>query len=77
MKKVIIGGFLSLIGTLGILAVYITAGNNLATSWETPPGRFLYTVSENGMTSLLVCSIIIAALGLIVLGIEYFKREDK
>lgn len=44
MKKVIIGGFLSLNGTLGDISVFITAANNMVCGWSTPPGRFLTTV---------------------------------
>jgi hypothetical protein len=77
MKSVLIGGFLYLIGTLGDLAVFNTAANNMASGWNTPPGRFLTTVSELGMTSLLICSSMILALGLIIMAIEYFKKEVK
>lgn len=75
MKKVIIGGFLSLIGALGEMAVFITA-NNMVSGWCTPPGRFLCTVLEIGMSPVLVCSSLILVTGLIILGIEYFRKED-
>lgn len=76
MKKVIIGGFLSLIGALGEMAVFITAANNMVSAWCTPPGRFLCTVLEIGMSPVLVCASLILAIGLIILGIEYFRKED-
>lgn len=78
MKKAIIGGFVSLVGTLGIMTAFITAGSslvNMQDGWSTPPGRFLTWLSELGMTPLLVLSSIITILGLIMLGIEYFKKE--
>jgi hypothetical protein len=34
MKKVLIGGFLSLIGTIWGLAIIVFVGNNLTSSWE-------------------------------------------
>jgi hypothetical protein len=49
----------------------------MASGWNTPPGRFLTTVSELGLTSLLICSSMILALGLIIMAIEYFKKEVK
>lgn len=75
MKRTIIGGFLALIGTLGCLAAFITAANNMVSGWSTPPGRFLTTVSQTGMTSLLVVACIVLALGLLIMGIEYFKSD--
>lgn len=77
MKRVIICCFLSLIGTLGDLAVFIACANNMVSGWGTPPGRFLTTVSELGMTSLLVISNIILVLGLIAMAVEYFRKEVK
>jgi ABC-type sulfate transport system permease component len=75
MKKVIIGVFLSMIGALGSLTVFVIIANNMVSGWSTPPGRFLTTVSELGMTPLLVVSSIILVLGLIILAIEYFRKE--
>jgi len=75
MKKVIIGGFFSLIGTIWALAVILFAGNNLTSGWSTPPGRFLTTVSETGMTLPMVISSLFLAVGLIIMGIEYFKKD--
>ena len=46
MKKTIIGGFLSLIGSIWTLAILIAAGNNLVSSLTTPPGRLLSTAPE-------------------------------
>ena len=75
MKTALIGGFLSLIGTIWALAVIIFVGNNLVSGWSTPPGRFMTTVTETGMTFPLAISIILLLLGLVIMGIEYFRRE--
>lgn len=75
MKRALIGGFLSLIGTIWALAVIIFVGNNLVSGWSTPPGRFMTTVTETGMTFPLAVSIILLLLGLVIMGIEYFRRE--
>jgi ABC-type sulfate transport system permease component len=77
MKRTIIGGVLALIGTLGNLAVIILTSNNLVSGWSTPPGRFLSTVSELGMTPVISISCIALALGLLIMGIEYFKIDKK
>lgn len=38
MKRVLIGGFLSLIGSIWAMAVLFVAGSNLTSGWTTPPG---------------------------------------
>lgn len=71
MKKTIIGGVLAIIGILGHLAVIIIAAKNMASEWSTPPGRLLSTVCELGMLFIFFAILIT---GLVVLGIEYFKK---
>ena len=39
MKRALIGGFLSLIGSIWSLAIVFIAGNNLVSSWDTQLGR--------------------------------------
>lgn len=71
MKNTIIGGFVSLAGSLGILSVAIVASSNMAGSWSTPPGRFWTTVSQINMTPFAIFSFVLLALGLAILGREY------
>ena len=75
MKKVLIGGFLALIGMLGVLGVFLVSSSNLVSGWSTPPGRFLTTISELGFTPLLVFSCLALAAGLLAMGIEYFRKD--
>lgn len=75
MKRVLIGGFLSLLGTIWGMAVLLFVGNNMASAWSTPPGRFLTTVAETGLTLPFAVSILFVALGLVIMGIEYFKKD--
>lgn len=75
MKKVLIGGILSMLGAIWGLAVILLAGNNMTSAWSTPPGRFLTTVAETGMTLPLAVSILFVFLGLVIMGIEYFKKD--
>lgn len=76
MKKVLIGGFLSLIGTIWALAIIIFAGNNLTSAWSTPPGRFLTTVIELGMATPMVFAFVVLLWGLLIMCVEYFRKEN-
>ncbi|WP_195276627.1 hypothetical protein [Anaerotruncus rubiinfantis] len=75
MKKVLIGGFISLIGSIWTLAITLLAANNLTSEWPTPPGRFLTTISEFGIMPYFVISIVFLLLGIVLMAIEYFKKE--
>lgn len=77
MKRAIIGGFISLIGTIGNLLVFVTASNNMVSGWATPPGRFLTTVAETGLGPLMAVSCVLLLLGLLAMGIEYFKKDEQ
>ncbi len=76
MKRVLIGGFLSLLGTIWGLAVILFVGNNLVSAWPTPPGRFLTSVVELDMMLPFVVAILFVLLGLVIMGVEYFKKGD-
>lgn len=75
MKRALIGGFISLLGTIWGLAIALAASNNLVSGWTTPPGRFLTTVSQMGFVPLLAAAIILIVLGLAIMAIEYFKKD--
>ena len=77
MKRAVIGGFLSLIGSIWALAVVFFAGNNLVDGWSTPPGRFLTTISELGLTFLFALSILLVIVGILIMVIEFFRMEKK
>ena len=76
MKRVLIGGFLSFIGTIWGLPIIIFAGNNVVCSWITPPGRFFTTIIETGMFIPFIVAMIVFGGGLIIMGIEYFKKDN-
>jgi len=76
MRKTIIGCCLSTIGALGDLAVMLSIGNNLVSGWSTPPGRFITTVAAIGLDTPFIISTFILTLGLVILVIEYFKKEN-
>lgn len=75
MKRALIGGFISLLGTIWGLAIAVAASNNLVSGWTTPSGRFLSTVAEMGFVSLFVMAIVLIVLGLVIMAIEYFKKD--
>lgn len=75
MKRALIGGFISLLGTIWGLAIAVAASNNLVSGWTTPPERFLTTVSQMGFVPLFVMAIVLIVLGLVIMAIEYFKKD--
>ena len=76
MKKTVIGGFLSLIGSIWTLVVVFIAGNNLVDGWSTPPGRFLTTITELGLTFLFAISILLVIVGILIMIINFFRKEE-
>ena len=75
MKRVLIGGFISLIGSIWALAIFVLAANNMVSEWSRSIGRFLATISELNMTFLFVISIAFVVLGIVLMLIEYFRKE--
>lgn len=75
MKKVMIGGFLSLIGSIWALAIIFIAGNNLVSGWATPPGRFLTTVLQLDLMRVFALSIVLVILGIGIMVVEFFRQE--
>lgn len=78
MKRTLIGGILSLLGTIWGLAVLLSAANNLSetSSWYTPPGRFGTTVANMGLTVPLVLALLLFVLGLVILAVEFFRKDS-
>lgn len=64
-----------MIGTIWSLAIIIFAGNNLVSGWSTPPGRFFTTVIETGMMIPMIIAIVIFLVGMLIMGVEYFKKD--
>ena len=54
MKRAIIGGFISLIGSIWTLAVIISANNYPIDGWSTPPGKLLMQITESNSFVLVV-----------------------
>lgn len=77
MKKVLIGGFLSLVGSFWCMGGLIGAAMNVYNvgSWSTPPGRFGTSLLESGMAWPVALGGLLLALGLVIMGVEYFRKE--
>ena len=75
MKRALIGGFLSLIGSIWSLAIVFIAGNNLVTSWDTQLGRLWSTVIEMGLMFLFILSVVFIVLGVVLMAVELFRKE--
>lgn len=75
MKRVLIGGFLSLIGSMWAMAVMFVAGNNLTSGWSTPPGRFMTTVAKMGLTGAFGMAILLVVLGVVVMLVELVRKD--
>ena len=76
MKRTIIGGFLSIIGSVWTLAITFMAANNLVSGWTTPPGRFLTTVLEMGLTFLFALGVLFVVVGIAIMAIEFFRKDS-
>ena len=75
MKRAIIGGFVSLIGSIWALAVIISANNYSIDGWTTPPGKLLTQIAQSNLMLWFAVSIILVLLGIIVMAIEFFRND--
>ena len=75
MKRALIGGFLSLIGSIWSLAIVFIAGNNLVSSWNPNIGRLWSTVIEMDLIFLFILSVVFIVLGITLMVVELFRKE--
>lgn len=75
MKRALIGGFLSLVGSIWSLAIVFIAGNNLVTSWNTELGRLWSTVIEMDLMFMFILSVIFIIIGIVLMAVELFRKE--
>ena len=75
MKRALIGGFLSLIGSIWSLAIVFIAGNNLVTSWDPELGRFWSTVIKMDLMFLFILAVAFVVLGMVLMAVELFRKE--
>ena len=75
MKRALIGGFISLIGSIWSLAIVFIAGNNLVSSWDTQLGRLWSTVIEMDLMFLFILAVVFIILGIVLMAVELFRKE--
>jgi len=73
MKKVLIGGFLGLIGSIWAIVLMLHVQNNLVSSWN--GSRFWASAGELGMTLPLIAALAAVVLGMVILGISFFSKD--
>lgn len=74
MKKTVIGGFLALCGMIGSAAAVFAAGIAPADTWQTPPGRFISTLLQNGTDIFFALSVCVFMVGTGILAVEYIRE---
>lgn len=77
MKRVLIGGFLSLIGTIWGVAVLVFSALNPVDYWDNPPGRLFTTIMERGLLPVYLLALVMVGFGLGILVYEFFRKEKK
>ena len=73
MKRLIIGCFLGLIGSIWSISIIAFVYNNLLGSWY--GSRFWHSAAELGMAIPLGVSLFVTALGFIILIGELFRKN--
>ena len=76
MKRAIIGGFISLIGSIWTLAGVCFSHKFSFNGWSTPPGKLLTQITESNLTVWFGVSIAMVVLGIVLMAIEYFKKDN-
>ena len=76
LKRAIIGGFISLIGSIWVLAIIISANNYAINGWTTPPGKLITQMIESNLVVWFGIFVATIVLGIVLMIIEYFKKDN-
>ena len=76
LKRAIIGVFISLIGSIWVLAIIISANNYAINGWTTPPGKIITQMIESNLMVWFGISVATIVLGIVLMIIEYFKKDN-
>ena len=74
MKKVLIGGFTSLIGSIWSLAIAFVVGNNLVTAFDSDVGRLWSTVLDLDLLLPTIISFAFILFGVVLMAVELFNK---
>lgn len=74
MKRAIIGGFVSLIGSVLPAAFSISAAGMMTNGWSTPPGKFLTAIAEADVSSGFRVSFMLIVLDCVIMAVEFFRK---
>ena len=75
MKKVIMGGFLTLSGMIGMVGSYLSASFDLVSAWNGFPGRAISTMLTNGMMVPFVLGVALFVWGLYLMIVGCGEKE--
>ncbi|MBR5869483.1 MAG: hypothetical protein IKZ09_00475 [Clostridia bacterium] len=75
MKRVLIGGFFSLIGSIWVLPMIFYASENLVSSWPTRLGRLWTTMIQLNIMPMFVAAVVLIAVGITIMVTELFRKE--
>lgn len=75
MKRAIIGGFVSLIGSTLLAAFSISATSMMTSGWSTPPGKFMTAIAEADVSFGFWLSFVLIVLGCVIMAVEFFKKD--
>lgn len=76
MKRVMIGSVFLFVGAIWITAILNFAVNHLVSSFYISTGQLLSTIIVYKLVLPFYISIIFLIVGIVILGIEYFKKEE-
>ena len=76
MKKVLIGGFTSLIGSIWSLAIAFIVGNNLVTAFDRDVGRVWSTILEMKLLFPFILCVVLIFFGIVLMAVELFRKEN-
>ena len=75
MKRTVIGGFITLVGSVWALLILSFASSNIPNEWNPNYGRLFTVVVNYKLMFPFVLSVIVTVLGLALLLIEFFRKE--
>lgn len=73
MKKTVIGAVLAFVSSLWAIVIGIYVQKNLIMEWY--GNRFWALAVERGVAVPLVAALLILGLSLVILGVEFFRKE--